>query len=335
MASGEDRIDRMAKVVKRLSLKRQKLVLALVEELAADQGVAADASIEPLTAHIDTWVTKLKSEMRSEGTIRLYRYRLEQALGDIPEPSSLSIQQYLAKRLERGESRASVENRRKAMASFFRFLHEEGLIPDNPMAKVRAIRVPILEKRLPNPEDVHRVLDVGYLRARDASKMRMIVILLMTAGFRLGEAISLRRENVNLDRQELAVVGKGNKRRVVPLVKPTVDSLREYMAANPSDSPFVFPGNTRHGHAEIHNIEKTLRRACIRAGVAPFTPHQLRHLFATEMLKNGAKLEVVSKILGHSSIKVTVDVYRSIGTGEMHEEIEKHGLVARKRRIDT
>jgi integrase/recombinase XerD len=328
VTNGEDRIDRMARVVKCLSPKKQKLVLALVEELAADQGVTADASIEPLTVHIDIWVTKLKSEMRSEGTIRLYRYRLEQALGEIPEPSSLGIQGYLAKRLEQGESRASVENRRKAMASFFRFLHEEGIIPDNPMAKVRAIRVPILEKRLPNPEDVQRVLDVGYLRARDASKMRMIVILLMTAGLRLGEAISLRRENVNLDRRELTVIGKGSKQRTVPLLQPTVDSLREYMRANPGESPFVFPGKTTHGHAEIHNIEKTLRRACIRAGVEPFTPHQLRHLFATEMLKNGAKLEVVSKILGHSSIKVTVDVYRSISTGEMHEEIEKHGLTA-------
>jgi site-specific recombinase XerD len=56
----------------------------------------------------------------------------------------------------------------------------------------------------------------------------------------------------------------------------------------------------------------------------------LRHLFATEMLKDGAKLEVVSRILGHSSIKVTVDVYRHVTTGEMHEEVERHGLGRRK-----
>jgi site-specific recombinase XerD len=54
--------------------------------------------------------------------------------------------------------------------------------------------------------------------------------------------------------------------------------------------------------------------------VNPFTPHQLRHLYATERLRNGAKLEVVGRILGHSSIGITADIYRHVGTGEMHEE---------------
>jgi site-specific recombinase XerD len=67
-------------------------------------------------------------------------------------------------------------------------------------------------------------------------------------------------------------------------------------------------------------VEKTLKRACVRAGVEPFTPHQLRHLYATEMLRNGAKLEVVGRILGHSSIGITADVYRYVRRGEMHEE---------------
>ena len=55
----------------------------------------------------------------------------------------------------------------------------------------------------------------------------------------------------------------------------------------------------------------------------PFTPHQLRHLYATEMLRNGAKLEVVGRILGHSSIGITADIYRHVRTGEMHEEARR------------
>ena len=68
------------------------------------------------------------------------------------------------------------------------------------------------------------------------------------------------------------------------------------MDRRPSGSPFVFPGETGTGHAEIYNVEKTLRRACMRAGVKPFSPHGLRHFYATEMLRNGAKLEVVGRI---------------------------------------
>ena len=73
------------------------------------------------------------------------------------------------------------------------------------------------------------------------------------------------------------------------------------------------------------DFSKTLKRACVRAGVKPFTPHALRHLFATTALKNGAKLEVVSRILGHASVGITGDVYRHTDMAEMQEEVDRHG----------
>jgi site-specific recombinase XerD len=182
-----------------------------------------------------------------------------------------------------------------------------------------------MEKQPPSSGDVQRVLEIGFMRAQDADKMRTVVTLLMTTGLRLTECMSLRKESVDLDKRELTVVGKGGKRRVVPLVQMTTDALRDYTEKRPSDSPFLFPGNTKTSYAEIYNVEKTLRRACIRAGVKPFTPHQLRHYFATEMLKGGAKLEVVGRILGHSSIGITADIYRFVETGEMHEAVERFG----------
>lgn len=115
----------------------------------------------------------------------------------------------------------------------------------------------------------------------------------------------------------------------------TVDTLRGYMERRPSGSPFLFPGKTKTGYAEIYNVEKTLRRACIRAGVRLFTPHQLRHYFATEMLKGGAKLEVVGRILGHSSIGITADIYRFVETGEMHEAVERFGPQNGRKLPDT
>ncbi|GAH30012.1 unnamed protein product, partial [marine sediment metagenome] len=87
-----------------------------------------------------------------------------------------------------------------------------------------------------------------------------------------------------------------------------------------SQSPYLFPGKTVTGHMNIHNLEKTLRRACHRAGVRPFTPHQLRHLYATHMLRGGAKVEIVSRILGHAGVGVTCDIYRHVATRELHEE---------------
>lgn len=92
------------------------------------------------------------------------------------------------------------------------------------------------------------------------------------------------------------------------------------MKRRKSQSPYLFPGDTSTGHMNIHNLEKTLRRACLRAGVRPFTPHQLRHLYATTMLRDGGKLEIVSRILGHAGVGVTADIYRHVAMAEVHEE---------------
>ena len=98
------------------------------------------------------------------------------------------------------------------------------------------------------------------------------------------------------------------------------EALKDHMRRRKSDSPYLFPGDTSTGHMNIHNLEKTLKRMCKRLGVRPFTPHQLRHLYATTMLRDGAKLEIVSRILGHAGVGVTADIYRHVAMAEVHEE---------------
>jgi integrase/recombinase XerD len=327
MADGKGKLDVTIEILRRLSPDRQGLVLALVEQLAEAQGVTIQDNIGhllPIT-HMDKWVTKLRSELRSERTIDMYRYLAGQFLKEYPDPTRLEVQQYLTERLDGGKSPAFVENIRKALASLFKFLYQEGLVPSNPIDGLKAIRVPYSERKLPSIEDIEAVLDVSFTRKKNADKMRTMVVLLMTTGLRLSEALSLRKDGVDFNAKEMTVVGKGGKQRVVPLLQVTADALAVYIRKYPTGSPFVFPGKTRTGHAEIHNAEKTLRHACVRAGVRPFTPHQLRHFYATEMLRNGAKLEVVGRILGHSSIGITADIYRHVLTDEMHEAVERFG----------
>ena len=326
MTDGKTKLDGTIDILRRLSPDRQGLVSLLVEQLASAQGLTAEAVGYPRPLDcIDMWVTKLRSELRSERTIEMYRYLAGQFLGEYPDPTRLEVQQHLTERLDGGRSPAFVENVRKALASLFRFLHEEGLAPGNPVSGLKAIRVPYSERKLPSPEDIQKVLNVSFTRRKDADKMRTMVTLLMTTGLRLSEALGLRKDSIDFKSREMTVVGKGGKQRVVPLLPVTADTLNAYIRKYPSSSPFVFPGSTRTGHAEIHNAEKTLRHACVRAGVRPFTPHQLRHFYATEMLRNGAKLEVVGRILGHSGIGVTADIYRHVGTEEMHEAVERFG----------
>lgn len=320
-------LETAVKALQRLSPQSRELVVPLIRQLAEREGinVAAAGALEPLlpAESIGPWVAKMKAERRSERTIIMYRYLAERFLKGHPEPTRAEVRKYIALRLGEGLSPAAVENERKALRSLFSFLRQEGLRPDDPTEGIRHIRVPYNEKRCPRTEDVEKVLEVGCHRARDADKLRMIIVLLATTGLRLTEAASIRKESIDFKARELRIIGKGRKLRVVPLLPEIAEALRGYVERQPGDSPFVFPGRTKTGYAEIYNIEKTIKRACLRAGVEPFTPHQLRHFYATEMLKKGAKLEVVGRILGHSSIGITADIYRHVRTGEMHEEARR------------
>ena len=316
-------IEPTIRALNQLSPQAQEIAASLVRQLAEREGIDVPLTQAPglqtPTEGIPMWLAKLRAERYSERTIHMYRYLATKYLERDPTPTKLGIQQYLADRLSE-VSPALVSNERKALASLFGFLHEEGLWPTNPLNGVRHVRVKYRERLCPDIGDVIRVLSSRCMRRRDTEKLRVLVLLLATTGLRITEAASLLKDGIGLKALELRVTGKGDKRRTVPLLPQTAEALRGYMRRRRSESPYLFPGNTRTGHMNIHNLEKTLRRMCKRLGVRPFTPHQLRHLYATHMLRGGAKVEIVSRILGHAGVGVTCDIYRHVATRELHEE---------------
>ncbi len=310
-------------VLHQLSPQSQETIISLVGQLAQREGISvpltASQGLQTPAEGIPLWVAKLKAERYSERTIHMYRYLAGRYLERDPTPTKFGIQSYLAERLEE-VSPALVSNERKALASLFSFLHTEGLWPVNPLNGVGHVRVRYRERLCPDIGDVIKVLNGSCMRRRDTEKLRVLVLLLATTGLRISEAASLLRDSIDLKALELRVTGKGDKMRVVPLLPQTAEALARYMRRRKSDSPYLFSGNTSTGHMNIHNLEKILRRACKRAGVRPFTPHQLRHLYATTMPRDGAKLEIVSRILGHAGVGVTADIYRHVAMAEVHEE---------------
>ena len=306
-----------------LSPQAQEIAASLVRQLAQREGINVPlAQAQGLQAPIEgvpLWVAKLKAERYSERTVHMYRYLATRYLERDPNPTRLGVQSYLAHRLSE-VSPALVSNERKALASLFGFLHQEGLWPVNPLNGVGHVRVRYRERLCPDVEDVVKVLESKCLRRKDTEKLRVLVLLLATTGLRITEAASILKDGINLKTLELRVTGKGDKQRTVPLLPQTAEALASYMRRRKSQSPYLFPGDTRTGHMNVHNLEKTLRRACLRVGVRPFTPHQLRHLYATHMLRNGAKLEIVSRVLGHAGVGVTADIYRHVAMAEVHEE---------------
>jgi len=166
MTTGKD-IDRAVQALRRLPAESRQLVVSLIEQLAEAKGVSVAAEYKAPIENIGEWVTKLRSERMSERTVKLYEYLARQVLERMPKPTKAEVRGYLAKRLKEAKP-STVENERKAFGSLFSFLYKEGLWPENPMEGVAHVgeRWGEGERKCPSPEDVERVLEVGFARAR-------------------------------------------------------------------------------------------------------------------------------------------------------------------------
>ena len=316
----DTRLEATISTLNQLSPSSQDLVILLVNQLAQKEGITIALSptmgLQTPMDGFDLWVAKLKQEGYSPRTISDYTKNVTYYLASDPVPTTLSIRSYLARRLNE-VSAARVGNERKALKSFFAFLHEEGLWMTNLMNRIKSIKVRKRERALPTDDQIRKLLTYRCYRRKQAQRFALLVILLINTGLRITEAVSILKQSVNLARLEIRVIGKGNKERVVPISPMVGELMRDYMTTLTDESPYLFHANNANGYWDISSIEKVFRR------VAGVTPHQLRHYFATFALKAGAKLEIISRILGHSSVGITADVYRHVGRDEMHQQHDR------------
>jgi len=327
--SFDPRLQPTMRALAQLSPANQELAMNLIRQLAEREGINVALSpamgLQVPAEGIDIWVAKLQIERYSPRTIKRYRWAVERYLEQDPFPTSMSIREYLARRLKE-VSPALTSFERKALKSLFDFLHEEGLWNTNPVNGIKPIPVSFRERRLPSEEAVQKLLQAKHYRKQDTAKFRLLVALLLDTGLRVSEAAGILKKDIDIENLEIRVIGKGDKERVVPISPVTVGLIGEYLTAfDRQDSPYLFPTVSRTGYWDYTGIEKMMSRTCKRLGIEHITPHQLRHFFATYALKDGAKLEVISRILGHASVGITADIYRHVGREEIHLEHRRHG----------
>ena len=201
---------------------------------------------------------------------------------------------------------------------FYAWLGREGLVASNPVQDVRAPKAPKPLPKALGVEDAQQLAEFSaedadpWLEARDAA----MVELLYGCGLRVGELVGLdaqagagARGWVDLDAGEAHVLGKGSKRRTVPVGRKAIEALRRWLAvraAGPhAGEAALFTGRngTRLGGPAVW---QRLRRRSLRAGLAtPVHPHMLRHSFASHVLQSSGDLRAVQELLGHASIATT------------------------------
>lgn len=208
----------------------------------------------------------------------------------------------------------SVNRKLSALKSFYKYLLKNKEVSINPTLRVVG---PRMSKPIPvfvNDKDMEMLLEDVNVECNDfvASRDNIILEMFYVTGIRRAELIGIKDVDVDLHTRTVQVTGKRNKQRLIPLSEAMCDRLKVYMqkrdeeVEKSSDALFVkLDGQPLYPmllHKLISNQLKTIPT------LAKTSPHVLRHSFATSMLNNGADINAVKELLGHSSLAAT-EVY--------------------------
>ena len=220
-------------------------------------------------------------------------------------------------------SNATISRHLSSLRTFYNYLVNHNIIKTNPFNRVSN---PKKEKKLPTylyEDEIRNILD--NLSDEDIYKRRdrLIMELFYSTGMRLNELSNIKLNDINGD--EIRVLGKGRKERIVYLDKVAKKLLNDYLDNDrrefkPIDSYLILnKDGKRLSNRSIENIvNHIIKEASIKKHV---TPHTIRHSFATHMLNNGCDLKVVQELLGHESLSTT-QIYTHI-TNDRIKEVYK------------
>ncbi|MFH7765545.1 site-specific tyrosine recombinase XerD [Acinetobacter sp. BSP-28] len=241
----------------------------------------------------------------------------------MPDWNSDDISDVLLNLTKQGKSPRSIARSLSALRSFYKFLREQKLRSDNPVA---IHKTPKIGRALPkdlSEADVEALINAPDINTALGLRDRAMFEVLYACGLRVTELLNLRLELINLKQGYLRIVGKGNKERLVPLGQVACEWIEKYLneaRANLYKSATDYVFLTQHGGImSRQNFWYAIKRYALQAGIqAELSPHTLRHAFATHLLNHGADLRVVQMLLGHSDLSTT-QIYTHVAQVRMQQ----------------
>lgn len=286
------------------------------------------------SALIDDYAAHLDAERGlSRHTVRAYRTDLTDLASHADvSPTRVTLprlRSWLSAMTDAGAAPATIQRRVACVHGFFAWAHREGMVPENPAARLTAPKRRRRLPRVPSRSDVLTSLDAIAARLGegndDAVTRRDLALVetLYSSGLRVSEACTLRLRDVDRERRCLTVAGKGGKQRTVPLGLPALRAIDGWLAVRAKlvrpDSPDTVFLGARGGALDPRVARRVVHAATGAAGRAAETgPHGLRHAMATHLVEGGADLRSVQEILGHSSV-ATTQIYTHVTSERLRQ----------------
>ena len=279
------------------------------------------------------------SKRYSEHTLQAYKRDLQRYIAGLDQncvaADAKDIQQFISRLHHKQLIAKSIQRNLSAVRSFYEYLLRRKFISVNP---ARLVSAPKAQRNLPKVLDADKASQLLDLTDRDDDRAicdQAILELFYGSGLRLSEVVNLRIADLDLAQGFVDVLGKGNKRRLVPLGRHCVKALKHWLRVhpNPLADSWLLPGRGTKPLSP-RTIQSRIKRVAQRQlGEDSLHPHMLRHSFATHMLEAGADLRGIQELLGHESL-ATTQRYTHVSMESLlkvHRQAHPHG---RKRKTE-
>jgi len=234
------------------------------------------------------------------------------------------IRSWIVSLSDDGISNASINRKVSSLKSFYKFLLKTKQIDTSPLLKHKALKAP---KKIQIPfseKELDMVLNqIMYKEGFEGVRDKLIVDLFYTTGIRRTELINLKIQNVDLSNKTIKVIGKRNKERIIPILTIIEEQIKKYLSerssiqeVKESEYFFLLSNGVKLNDSFVYrlinyyfsNVSEKVKKS----------PHILRHTFATHLLNNGADINSVKELLGHSSLAST-QVYTHNSLAELQK----------------
>ncbi len=237
--------------------------------------------------------------------------QLQYGATNLNEISSGIIRSWLASLKELGMESKSINRKISTLKSFFKFQMRQGNVTSSPMAVIIS---PKNKKRLPQYVDekgIHTLFKyVEFPDTWEGKTHRLILSLFYNTGMRQAELVNLKELQIDKSNRVIKVLGKGNKERVIPVSLELMNMIQEYIIGKPNFfdaydqvALLVNAKGKKLYPKYVYNIVK--QYLGLVTTIDKKSPHVLRHSFATHLMNNGADINAVKELLGHSSLAAT------------------------------
>lgn len=229
---------------------------------------------------------------------------------ELKDVTHFHIRGWLAEMKGTKQTARTINRKISSLNSYYKFLLKSGVVEKNPTRQLHAQRLP---ERLPvylkENEATNLLEELQFEEGFNGHTDRLICELLYATGMRRAELLQLKENDIEWNLKQIRVLGKGNKERLIPVSQALLDGLRDYLEEKHRletyDDKYLLNLDNGKPLYPMHVYRVVKKYMGMITTLQKKSPHVLRHTFATHLLNNGANIQAIKDLLGHSSLAAT------------------------------